>query len=230
MVGRGRCNPWVGALESILPHWSLDPWPQCPWKTWPLNSRQSKRRCQDLGLDLHCDLVCKGPLASQGMATMFPAFNLRPSCLPPSFPQHSGPQGKMKTEGTGGNSDPFLYISLRPHGPCILPSPSYSFLSTLNPLPGMCPWCPNPVHILPILQGVAQSCLHHLPSLPQSPQGPLFLLWALNSWHLHHSCVALIHIQHCDIVYCLMWLGSVFACSFSIHFPHTWNQLCPIEI
>lgn len=88
-------------------------------------------------MDLYCDLVCKGPLVSQGMAPMFPAFNSGASCLPLSFPQHSGPQGKMKTEGTGENNDPFLYISLRPHGPCILPSLSYSFLSTLNPLPGM---------------------------------------------------------------------------------------------
>lgn len=39
---------------------------------------------------LQWDLVCKGPLTP-----MFPAFNSGPSRLPLSFPQHSGPQGKM---------------------------------------------------------------------------------------------------------------------------------------
>ena len=80
----------------------------------------------------------------------------------------------------------------------------------------------HPIHLLPVLQAVVQSCLQHLPSLSWGPQGPLFLLWGLYSRRLHLLCGTNPHSALCC---CSLSHASTkcFVCLFPIHFPHSLN-------
>lgn len=201
-AGEERQSP-CGWGQGRAPH----PWPQHPWKTWSLGEPTLDKARGGVWIWVWVCTVTWCSKALQVPRQWHPCACLGPSCMPLSLPNALA-TGWNEWRGDWKQVETMtlnIRLGQTPRTFAFLPRLNYSSLSTLNPLPGMVSFLHSRLWFSPAFST----------SLPyRGAPRDLFFLSEFFTLDICISRVALIHIQHCDIVHCLTHLWSVLCVCF----------------